>query len=132
MLGKRATKIHACCIHACCIQALTLRYAMCFLFLDHDTLMLGKCSHDGCFWRGLKANFNKHKDGAWEGDRRRAGKHEGCPCGCYFVPDDPPASVPKLSSLQRTLKLLPSFDSTTMHEHMRGEFHRRAQISQRE
>ena len=75
-------------------------------------------------------NYKKHKDVTGLGDKRRAGTHEDCPYGCGFVSDAPSVSEPELNGIQKTLQLLPAFDTTTVHEHLRGEFHRRAQVSQ--
>jgi hypothetical protein len=92
---------------------------------------LGTCSHPNCPWIGLFVNWKKHKDGCGKEANRRAGKHEGCTC-CRFVLNIAPTSEAQLSCLQRTLQLLPAFDASSVHEHLRGEFHRRANISQRE
>jgi hypothetical protein len=91
----------------------------------------GTCSHPGCSWKGLERNYNKHKDGAGIGEKRRRGNHEQCDC-CSFVPGNPPESTPSLSSYQQTMALLPLFDATKVHLHLRGEFNRRAHISERE
>lgn len=92
---------------------------------------LGTCSHPDCNWIGQSVNWKKHKDGCGKEGKRRAGQHEGCMC-CRFIPSIAPASETQLPSLQRTLQLLPAFDATTVHEHLRGEFHRRADIDGRE
>jgi hypothetical protein len=91
---------------------------------------LGTCSHPDCNWIGQSVNWKKHKDGCGKEGKRRAGQHEGCMC-CRFIPSIAPASETQLSSLQRTLQLLPAFDATTVHKHLRGEFHRRADIDGR-
>jgi hypothetical protein len=93
----------------------------------------GKCSVPGCDWTGHFASFNRHAKGVGQGEKRRRGAHEDCDedCECKFVPDERPSPA-ALSSYQQTMALLPPFDATKVHEHLRGEFHRRAHISQRE
>lgn len=92
----------------------------------------GTCSHPACDWTGQSENWKKHKQGRGKGEAFKPGKHYDCEC-CHFVP---PSSVhhplPALSSLQMTLALLPAYSSVQMHEHMRGEFCRRAAIPARE
>jgi hypothetical protein len=79
---------------------------------------------------GLSANFNKHKNGAGIGDKRRDGKHENCDC-CGFVPALESTTKTAVSRLQETLALLPEYQQASVHAHLHGEFHRRADITGR-
>ena len=93
--------------------------------------MSGTCSHPDCGWTDLSQNWKKHKEGRGKGADFKPGKHPHCDC-CKFVPPSSVQQTPALSSLQQTLALLPAFSAVQMHEHMRGEFCRRAAIPARE
>ncbi len=90
----------------------------------------GYCNHPGCDWKGLYGNFKKHKEGAGLDDKHRAGKHEKCLC-CEFVPDIEATTKTAVSRLQATLALLPAYEPASVHAHLHGEFHRRADITSR-
>ena len=117
---------------SCDLLRCNAKEASCYLLqMCRMASIQGTCSHPGCTWKGLQANYKKHKDGAGIGQKHRDGQHEKCVC-CSFVPGTPPDSTPSLSSYQQTMALLPPFDATKVHEHLRGTFHRRASISERE
>ena len=86
---------------------------------------LGACSHPDCMWQGQKANYNKHKDGVGQGEKRRAGHHEGCHC-CEFVSTEAQAPVQKLSLLQSVMVVVGRQEDVPLHAHVQGEFNRRA------
>jgi len=87
----------------------------------------GSCSHPNCPWTGPAVSYNRHKNGAGI-KRPRPAAHPDCTC-CSFVP---PSSYPVvLSRLQATMALLPKFEHASVHAHLQGEFHRRADISGR-
>jgi hypothetical protein len=86
----------------------------------------GSCSHPNCPWTGPAVSYNRHKNGAGI-KRPRPAAHLDCDC-CSFVP---PSSERSISCLQATLALLPKFEHASVHAHLQGEFHRRADISGR-
>ena len=92
----------------------------------------GSCSFPGCKWEGLKSNFNRHKNGAGIGEKRRLGQHEGEEC--EFVPMETRQNRNgRLSFLQGILNDVrtESSECTQLHSHLQGEFNRRAGIAQK-
>jgi hypothetical protein len=88
---------------------------------------LGACSHPDCPWTGSSHKaWKRHAHGS-KGLHPRDPKHPDCKC-CTFVPAVTATTQPALSSLQATLALLPHFQHASVHEHLQGEFYRRADI----